>query len=192
MNSFRRTVSAEAMNSEWTEIQAAQADPAMFRPLYNRYFEQIFNFVYKRTLNEELCSDIVSQVFLKAMQRLDGYTFQGVPFSAWLYRIASNEVAQHYRSTQKNRIVSIEDYSLNSMLDEMETDDMAPFRSVLVNSLDELKEGDLEIIELRFFEQRPFREVANILGITESNAKVRTYRVLERLKKIMLRNIKPE
>ncbi|MEO1263777.1 MAG: sigma-70 family RNA polymerase sigma factor [Bacteroidota bacterium] len=192
MNSFRRTVSAEAMQSEWTEIQAAQSDPAMFRPLYNRYFEQIFNFVYKRTLNEELCSDIVSQVFLKAMQRLESYTFQGVPFSAWLFRIASNEVAQHYRKTQKNRVVSIEDYNLNSMFDEMETDDMAPFRSVLVNSLDELREGDLEIIELRFFEQRPFKEVADILGITESNAKVRTYRVLERLKKIMLKKVKSE
>ena len=71
----------------------------------------------------------------------------------------------------------------------METDDLAPYRKVLVSSLDELRKGDLEILELRFFEKRPFKEVADILGITESNAKVRTYRVLERLKKIMLKNI---
>lgn len=190
MNSYRRTVTAEAMQSEWVEIQAAQADPAMFRPLYNRYFNSIFQFIYKRTLNEELCADICSQVFLKAMQRLNGYTFKGVPFSAWLFRIASNEVAQHYRGTQKNRVVSIEDHNLNKVMDELETDDLAPFREVLISSLEELKEGDLEIIELRFFEKRPFKEVADILDITESNAKVRTYRVLERLKKIMLRNKK--
>lgn len=188
MNTFRRTVSAEAINHEWTEIQAAQKDPALFKPLYNRYFEQIFQFIYKRTLDEDLCADICSKVFLKAMQRLNGYSFQGVPFSAWLFRIASNEVAQHYRQTKKSRVVSIEDYSLNSMLDEMDTDDLAPFRAVLAQSLDELKEGDLEIIELRFFEQRPFKEVADLLDITESNAKVRTYRVLERLKKIMIKN----
>ncbi|MEZ4952650.1 MAG: sigma-70 family RNA polymerase sigma factor [Saprospiraceae bacterium] len=188
MNTFRRTVSAEAIDLEWTEIQAAQKDPALFKPLYNRYFEQIFQFIYKRTLDEDLCADICSKVFLKAMQRLEGYSFQGVPFSAWLFRIASNEVAQHYRQTKKSRVVSIEDYSLNSMLDEMDTDDLAPFRAVLAQSLDELKEGDLEIIELRFFEQRPFKEVADLLDITESNAKVRTYRVLERLKKIMIKN----
>ncbi len=188
MNSFRRTVSTEAINHEWTEIQAAQQDAAMFRPLYNRYFEQIFQFIYKRTLDENLCADICSQVFLKAMQRLDSYTFQGVPFSAWLFRIASNEVAQHYRHTQKNRVVSVEDYNLNSMLDEMDTDDLAPYRDVLIHSLEELKESDLEIIELRYFEQRPFKEIADLLNITESNAKVRTYRVLERLKKIMIKN----
>ena len=48
---------------------------------------------------------------------------------------------------------------------------------------------DLEIVELRFFEKRPFAEIANILDITESNAKVRTYRVLERLKKIILKKM---
>ena len=192
MNSFRRTVSIEAMQSEWTEIQAAQKDAAMFRPLYNRYFEQIFHFIYKRTLDTDLCADICSQVFLKAMQRLGGYTFQGVPFSAWLFRIASNEVAQHYRSTQKSRIVSLEDFNLNSMIDELDTDNLAAYRDVLVNSIEELRADDLEIIELRFFEQRPFKEVADILGITESNAKVRTYRVLERLKKIMLNKVDPD
>ncbi len=188
MNTYRRTVSAEAINNEWVEIQAAQRDPALFQPLYNRYFEQIFQFIYKRTLDEDLCADICSRVFLKAMQRLEGYSFQGVPFSAWLFRIASNEVAQHYRQSKKSRVVSIEDHNLNSMLDEMDTDDLAPFRAVLVQSLEELKESDLEIIELRFFEQRPFKEVADLLEITESNAKVRTYRVLERLKKIMIKN----
>ena len=190
MNSFGRSVSIEAMQQEWLEIQAAQDNPSLFRPLYNRYYNQIFHFIYKRTVDEDLAADLCSQVFLKAMQKLDGYSFKGVPFSAWLFRIAANEVAQHYRKTQKSRVVSIEDHNLNHMLDEMETDDMAPYRSVLIQSLEFLKESDLEIVELRFFEQRPFKEVADILGITESNAKVRTYRVLERLKKIMLENIK--
>jgi RNA polymerase sigma-70 factor (ECF subfamily) len=59
----------------------------------------------------------------------------------------------------------------------------------MIQSLDYLKEDDLEIIEMRFFEQRPFKEIADILNITESNAKVRTYRILERLKKIMMKQL---
>lgn len=190
MNSFRRTVSEEAMQEEWAEIQSAQANPGHFRPLYDRYFESIFQFIYNRTLDESLCADLCSQVFLKAMQRLNDYTYRGVPFSAWLFRIASNEVAQYYRQNKKARVVSVEDSNLSNLFDEMEEDDFEQFRPHLLPALEELKESDLEIVELRFFEQRPFREIAEMLNITESNAKVRTYRVLERLKKIMLQQVK--
>ena len=189
MNSFRRTVSTEALQDEWAEIQSAQANPALFRPLYDRYFESIFQFIYNRTLDESLCADLCSQVFLKAMQRLNDYTYRGVPFSAWLFRIASNEVAQHYRQQKKSRVVSVEDSNFGNMFEEMEEDSFEHFRPYLIPALEELKEGDLEIVELRFFEQRPFREIADLLNITESNAKVRTYRVLERLKKIMLQQM---
>ena len=175
------------MHEEWLEIQAAQKDPVRFRPLYNRYFDAIFRFVYNRTLNEELAADLCSQVFLKALQRLGSYTFQGVPFSAWLFRIASNEVAQHYRATKKNRVVGVDEANLHELFDEAETEDREQLKQLLVKSLGQLRPADLEIIEMRFFEQRPFKEIAAILGITESNAKVRTYRVLERIKKIMLK-----
>ncbi len=189
MNSFQRTVSNDDIQEEWHSIQIAQANPAAFRILYDRYFEKIFQFIYNRTQNEELSADICSQVFLKAMQRLKDYTFRGVPFSAWLYRIASNEVAQWYRQTKKVRVVSIEDSNLFSMFEEVLEDDLEKFRPLLIPALEELKEADLEIVEMRFFEQRPFKEIAEVLNITESNAKVRTYRVLERLKKIILNQI---
>lgn len=187
MNSFRRTVSSEAMQDEWAEIQAAQANPALFRILYDRYFEPVFQFIYNRTVDESLCADLCSQVFLKAMQRLGDYTFRGVPFSAWLFRIANNEVAQHYRQHQKSRIVSVEDSNIHQLFEEMDEDSFEHLRPYLFPALEELKEEDLEIVELRFFEQRPFKEIAVLLNITESNAKVRTYRVLERLKKIILK-----
>lgn len=189
MNSFRRTVSNEDINDEWQSIQAAQANPAAFRLLYDRYFDAIFQFIYNRTQNEELSADLCSQVFLKAMQRLGDYTFRGVPFSAWLYRIASNELAQWYRQSKKVRVVSVEDSNLATMFEEVMEDDMEKFRPYLIPALEHLKEADLEIVEMRFFEQRPFKEIADLLDITESNAKVRTYRVLERLKKIILNQI---
>lgn len=185
MDPSRRTVSAENIQKEWKEIQAAQRDIALFRPLYNRYYEAIFRFVFRRTTDEDLTADLCSQVFLKAMQRLDNYTFQGVPFSAWLYRIASNEVAQHFRANKKNRVVSIEDTGFLDIMEEMQEEDHEALRRLLIDKLDELKETDLQLIELRFFEHRPFKEIAEILDMTESNAKVKTYRILERLKKKM-------
>jgi len=190
MTSFRRTVSNNDIQDEWSSIQAAQANPAAFRPLYDRYFEAIFQFIHNRTQNEALSADLCSQVFLKAMQRMSEYTFRGVPFSAWLYRIASNEIAQWYRQNKKLRVVSVEDSNLASMFEEVMEDDLEKFRPLLIPALEELKEADLEIVEMRFFEQRPFKEIAEVLNITESNAKVRTYRVLERLKKIILNQSK--
>lgn len=183
MRTSKKTVSLEAMEEEWLEIQAAQKNPAMFRSLYNRYFESIFRFIYRRTADESLAADLCSQVFLKALQRLGSYSFQGVPFSAWLFRIASNEVSQHYRQNKKNRIVSVEETNITDVADELHEPDNEELRQELIRALDQLKETDLQLIEMRFFERLPFKEIADILGITESNAKVKTYRILERMKK---------
>ena len=187
MNVFKKTVSDDAMAAEWEEVQAAQRNPARFQPLYERYYDPIFRFVFRRVGSEQLTADLCSQVFLKAMQRLSKYEYRGVPFSAWLYRIASNEVTQHFRQHQKNRVVSVEEGQVADLADEMEDVDSDLLLDQLSGVLDELKETDLQLIELRFFEQRPFKEIADILGITESNAKVKTYRILEKLKRKLIR-----
>jgi RNA polymerase sigma-70 factor, ECF subfamily len=181
----KKTVSTEDIQEEWMEVKAAQRDPANFRPLYNRYFDPIFRFIFRRTGDEDLTADLCSQAFLKATQHLNDYRFKGVPFSAWLYRIASNEVSQYYRTYQKNRMVSMEEMHLHDMIDEMEREENEELRNGLILALDKLKEPDLQLIEMRFFEQRPFKEIADIVGMTESNVKVKTYRILERLKKTL-------
>ena len=72
-----KQVSDTAMHAEWQEIQAAQQDPARFKPLYDRYFERIFRFIYRRTADESLTADLCSRVFLKALQQLRRYRFKG-------------------------------------------------------------------------------------------------------------------
>jgi RNA polymerase sigma-70 factor (ECF subfamily) len=186
MNANQRTVSEADLESEWVEIQAAQSNPAAFQSLYARYYESIYRFIHRRTNQEVLAAEICSDTFLKAMQKLPGYKYQGVPFSAWLFRIASNEVAQYFRTNAKNRTVSTEEHTLQDVVVEVaEEEDNEQLRQLLLHCLEDLRENDLEIIEMRFFEQRPFKEIAEILEISESNAKVRTYRVIDRLKKIM-------
>jgi len=183
MSAPRRTVSEADMQEEWLEVQAAQKDPAMFRPLYERYHEPIYLYIFRRTTDEMLTADLCSQVFLKAMQKIHRYEYQGVPFSAWLYRIASNEIAQHFRKANKNRVVTIEDAPLSHLAEEIGREIPEDLTPLLVQALDSLKEEDLQIIELRFFEERPYKEVGEILGITENYAKVKTFRILNRIKK---------
>lgn len=181
-----KTVSTLAIEAEWEEIQAAQQDRALFRPLYQRYYEPIFRFVYNRMANEELTADITAQVFIKALQKLSTYEFKGVPFSAWLYRIASSEVALYYRKEKKNRVVSLDGIHSIGLIDEAvgdETESYTQMLDKLVEVLDDLPIADIELIEMRFFEERPFKEIAEILNTSEANAKMKTYRLLERLKK---------
>lgn len=183
----RQRLNETQLQDELRLVEAAQKDPRQFGVLYEKYYRQIFLFVYKRAGEEELAGDITAQVFLKAMLNLPKYAYRGVPFSAWLYRIASNEVNQHFRSAKGDRTISMQKSHIDKvmgMVDEDRKSDLVDlYQEVMLETLQELEPGDVEIIELRFFEDRPFAEVGYILGITENNAKVRVYRIVERLRK---------
>lgn len=186
-------LSEDQLKQELRLIEAAKKDRRRFGPLYDRYYRQIFLFVFKRTGEESVAGDIVAQVFLKAMNHLDRYTYRGVPFSAWLYRIASNEVNQFFRNQKNDRAVSMDKEQIErvvGMIDDAgEEDNREYYVTVMLETLQEMKPEEVQVIELRFFEQRPFKEVAYILGITENNAKVKVYRILERLRKRLTKKI---
>jgi RNA polymerase sigma-70 factor (ECF subfamily) len=86
---------------------------------------------------------------------------------------------------KKKRVVSIEDSHINSIIESDEPGDQEQQLQQMISALDQLREKDLILIELRFFEERPFKEIAEIMGITEPNAKMKTYRALNKLKKLM-------
>lgn len=174
------------MQQEQILVDAAKQDPEQFRGLYNRYYERIFLYVWQRLDDKEVAHDVTSQVFLKAMQNLYKYEFKGVPFASWLYRIAKSEVYTVLRKQQTQRTVNIDSVGMGDMVQEMEEDQYAEWMPVLSAAVAELEEDDLQMVEMRFFEKRPFKEIADILDITENNAKVKTYRILEKLKKILI------
>lgn len=186
MAASKYTVTHQAIEQEWLEVQAAQQDPSKFRVLYSRYYESIFRFIYKRTTDEDLTADLTSQAFLKAMQSINQYSHQGVPFSAWLFRIASNEIAQHFRKNNNNRIVALEDSAVHDVEEEFpeeERGDIEVDIKLLKEVIQDLDPDEVELLELRFFEKRAFKEVAEILDMTENNAKVKVYRLLQKMKK---------
>lgn len=172
---------ADILNEE-EQIRLAKKDPARFDMLYNRYHGQLFLFILKRVETETEAADITSQVFLKALLNLSRYRFQGVPFASWLYRIARNEISRMFSSRRITAVVSIESTGICEMIAEMEEKEEEEKYNDILKTLKILHEEELELIELRFFEKRPFKEIGEILGITENNAKVKTYRVLDKLK----------
>lgn len=145
----------------------------------------MFLFVFKRIQDEDATADVVSQLFLKAMSKLSSYQFRGLPFSAWLYRIAVNEVNQYFRDSKKQRHVSIESVNLTGLMEETEELPTDENMQCLVAGLQILSPEELEFLEMRYFEKVPFRELAAIYQITETNAKVRMHRMLKKLKKYM-------
>lgn len=174
------------MQEEYLQIEEAKKNPARFGVIYERYYQQIFLFVYKRLADEENTADICSQVFLKAMLSLKKYKFQGVPFSAWLYRIAINEINQFFRNTKSQRVISMEGKDLMDMAEEVEEDHSEANLQALLKTFQRLSPDEIQFVELRFFEKMSFKEVAAVYNITENNAKVRMYRLINKMKKLML------
>ncbi len=171
------------LNEEMLLIDAAKADPGKFAPLYEKYYKQIFNYVYQRLEDKDAAFDVTGQVFLKALSNLNRYQFKGVPFASWLYRIAHNEVMQLFRTQKDKRAINADIGDLRFICEENETPFFEEYIPAIKTLIQQLAEDDLQLVELRYFEKRPFKEIADILDITEVNAKVRMYRVIEKLKK---------
>lgn len=175
---------SQRIEEELDWIRRAQRDPESFGPLYKKYHEQIFRYIYQRMDDEETAFDVTSQVFLKALNNLHRYEYRGVPFSSWLYRIAKSELYQSFRDRKAQRTVNIDSYQLYDLIDDFEDDDKEINRIKLFTCLKLMKEKDIQLIEMRFFEKRSFREIGEILEITENNAKVRAFRSIEKLKEL--------
>lgn len=173
--------------SETEIIALAKKDSKYFGALYDQYFEQIFRFVFKRLGgDEDTAGDLTQQTFIKAMANMEKYEDRGFPFSSWLYRIAQNEVSMYFRQQKKHSSVPIDESRIQEVASEasifsshMSMDD----QEKLVELLNGLEESHLDLIELRFFQEMSFKEIAEIYSVSEATAKMRTYRILERINK---------
>lgn len=175
----------EELNRELKAIELAKKDINAFGYLYEKYFKQLFLFVLKRVSNKDLAGDLTSQVFLKALENINKYEYRGFPFSSWLYRIAINEVNQHYRKNSRHTEVQITENELGTILIDADMEQTSQHLELLISILNELPREMTQLIDLRFFEQQSFREIGEIFGITEDNAKVKLYRVLKKMKKMV-------
>jgi RNA polymerase sigma-70 factor (ECF subfamily) len=184
---LEQTSPLEQREAEEALIRKSQLDANAFKPLYEKYFGRIFRFVLHRAGDRALAADLTSQVFLKALLGIRKFEFRGLPFSSWLFRIAVNECHDYFRKSSRYRMVALDDAGAETLYEDIIADHhLDDLHDRLPTLLENLKDDELTLIELRYFEQRPFKEVSEILGITENHAKVKLYRILEKLKKKFL------
>jgi len=152
-----------------------------FDELYDRHFEAVFRYVLRRVANVAEAEDLTAQTFYKALRRFWRFRWSGGNASAWLYRIATNEVNSHYRSQRLGR--SVVSASVTAELHNAEQE-LAVHRLYLDlhRALGGLEPDDQALIVLRYFEQKPYDEITPILGGRPSTLAMRANRALKKLK----------
>lgn len=175
-----------SLEDEWKIVLEAKKDPRQFKPIYDRYYYDIFRFVLARIKDKETAADIVSSTFTKALTKLDTFNNRGISIKSWLYAIARNEVLLHYRADKKAQVVSLDDTSIKQMEQETDTG-MLEHLPTLKKALDQLDSEEAEIISMKYYEGRSHKEISEILNITETNAKVKMHRIIKKLRTVFIK-----
>ncbi|HML20486.1 MAG TPA: sigma-70 family RNA polymerase sigma factor [Aggregatilinea sp.] len=169
------TLADDAQLVEW-----AKDDSLAFGELYERYVKKIYNYVYYRTGNHDDAEDLTSRVFFRALGHIGSYTDRGVPFSAWLYRIAHNLIANWHRDRGRQRVLPLDDYlTSDGHLDgpEAATESLEE-RDRLLISIRELPAERQELLVLKFVERMSNAEIGKIMDRTEGAIKSLYHRTL--------------
>lgn len=173
-----RKTDAKAQGEEHLLVEAAQSDASKFDALYELHFDRVYGFVAGRVHDRATAEDLTSEVFYKALANLKSYEWRGVPFAAWLLRIASNAIVD--RSHRASREHSLADdprdpgAHLNTRAIEC--------RARLYRLVGQLPEAQRRVVQERFVDQRSIREIAERLGKSEGAIKQLQLRALERLR----------
>jgi RNA polymerase sigma-70 factor, ECF subfamily len=166
-------------------LKVSSGEVEYFSILYERYVTRIYNYIYYRTGNQFEAEDLTERVFYRALGRIGSYKNMGVPFSAWLYRIAHNLVANWHRDNSRRHEVPLEDFGQNighdehpesSLITNMENEE-------LIKTLRQLPAERQQLIILKFVEDLSNAEIAIIMGRSEGAIKSLYHRTLLALRK---------
>jgi RNA polymerase sigma-70 factor (ECF subfamily) len=171
-------------SAERTLIEAAQRDRSRFADLYESNFERVYAYVVRRVRDRDEAQDITADVFHLALKSLPRFEWRGVPFAAWLFRIASNEIADRSKSIAR-RNAQQREMSLDATNDRGEVVagiEEAERRGRLFGLVDGLPRDQSRVITMRFAEQKSIREIATALGRSEGSVKQLQFRGLQNLR----------
>jgi RNA polymerase sigma-70 factor, ECF subfamily len=158
-------------------VEAAQADPRRFADLYELHFDRVYAYAARRLRDRTAAQDVVADVFHHAFANLQNYEWRGVPFLAWLLRIASNKIYD-YRQRQHR------EQSLPTVVEESAEPDYAWLEASakLFAAVRRLPDDQRRVIELRFSEQKSIRETAEAMQRSEGAVKQLQLRAVEALR----------
>jgi RNA polymerase sigma-70 factor (ECF subfamily) len=165
-------------------IERAQKDEEAFGQLYERYSQRIFQYIYYRTSSEEDAEDLTAKTFMRAWQHIGNYDNRGVPFSAWLYRIAHNLVANWHRDNSRRKVISLDDlnrWQVNENGPEAAAL-LAEDRTALLRVVRRLPADRQELLALKFVEHLSNAEIGEVMGRSEGAIKSLYHRTLVALR----------
>ncbi len=171
------------MSSEENEellVERAKTDPATFGLLYQRYVSRIYNYVYYRTGNHHDAEDLTARTFYYALSNIERYQSRGVPFSAWLYRIAHNQVANWHRDRSRRKVIALDELIIashrrvipESLIEAQEE------RGVLRKAIGRLPPERQQLLILKFTTELSNAEIGQVMGRSESAIKSLYHRTL--------------
>jgi len=170
-----------------TLVERAQAgDGGAFGELYEQFSPEIFRYLL-RHLNgrRESAEDLTEEVFVKVLERLGSYQFRGLPFSAWLYRIARNHMIDHLRSRPRQIVSSLDTAPEIPEKKAEQVMDRSLDRHELAYALDRLTSDQRRVVVLRFLDGFTTAETAEMMGKTEDAVKKLQARGLVQLRRII-------
>jgi RNA polymerase sigma-70 factor, ECF subfamily len=167
--------------AERLAIEAAQKDPSRFADLYEQNFERVYAFIARRVRDRDVTQDLTSEVFHQAFANLSRFEWRGVPFAAWLFRIASNAIVDFAKRASKERDVP---FSLDALSDAgaNQIDDRIEQRALLFQLVGRLPDDQRRVIGMRFAEEKSIREIAQELRRSEGAIKQLQFRALQNLR----------
>ncbi len=171
-------------DDEETLINQAKINRQVFGVLYDRYVDRIYAFAYHQTGNQALAHDVTAATFEKALRGLDRYEPRGFRFSAWLYRIARNELVQQHRKSRW--FIPFTGWHIDHETDYHAFDgplEQQEQHALLMLALSKLSFDDRTLLTLRFLEELSSEQVAEIMGYSLPNLYVRIHRALKRIRR---------
>ena len=180
----------DSRNDELLLITAAQKDPARFGDIYERYFDRVYAYVARRVGSRDAAQDLTADVFHRALANIGKYEARGVPFAAWLFRIASNAIADKWKHAAKEAGRPSEARAAAEEIDAGKSDfDAAELRvatrAQLFQSVRKLPVDQRRVIQMRFAEEKSIRDIAEALRKTEGAIKQLQFRALQNLRERM-------
>jgi RNA polymerase sigma-70 factor (ECF subfamily) len=168
-------------------IQMAKDDTAAFGELYERHVRRIYNYIYYRTSNAQDAEDLTAKVFMRALNHVENYDERGVPFTAWLYRIAHNLVANWYRDRSRRKIIPLDEFVEKGMRSELPevVAEQQEEQDRMLESIQRLPSDRQQLLILKYVERMSNAEIGEIMGKTEGAVKSLYYRTLSFLREDM-------
>jgi RNA polymerase sigma-70 factor (ECF subfamily) len=162
-------------------VEAAQQDPARFAELYENNFERVYAYVVRRVRDRAETEDLTAEVFHHALANLHRFEWRGIPFAAWLFRIAANLISDRWQRASREQVAGEPEQieakpASNADLEEVER------KATLFRLVETLPAEQRRVVVLRFVEQHSIKEVAREIRKTEGAVKQLQFRALTTLR----------